>query len=149
MKICYTKERERVLKQTYDQCYYLSSFLNSGRSFLVNRQESKKPHYPFNMFRHRMTRCTLHFRFHLSADWEELWYEHSVPQLRVISPAEGSKNVSYPWLSPLQGRVVFLHRSVHHVLKCMSCHKAIVVTTGRTHFFMIPYILRPSCFGRV
>ena len=81
MKICYTKERERerVLKQTYDQCYYLSSFLNSGRSFLVNRQESKKPHYPFNMFRHRMTRCTLHFRFHLSADWEELWYEHSVP----------------------------------------------------------------------
>ena len=27
------------------------------------------------------------------------------------------------------------HNDVHHVLKCMSCHKAIVVITGRAYCF--------------
>ena len=27
------------------------------------------------------------------------------------------------------------HITVHHVPKCMSCHKAIVVITGRAHCF--------------
>ena len=27
------------------------------------------------------------------------------------------------------------HVTVHHVPKCMSCHKAIVVITGRAHCF--------------
>ena len=27
------------------------------------------------------------------------------------------------------------HGAVHHVPKCMSCHKAIVVITGRAHCF--------------
>ena len=30
--------------------------------------------------------------------------------------------------------------TVHHVPKCMSCHKAIVVIAGRVHCFMITYI---------
>ena len=30
--------------------------------------------------------------------------------------------------------------TVHHVSKCMSCHKAILEITGRAHFFMIAHI---------
>ena len=30
--------------------------------------------------------------------------------------------------------------TVHHVPKCMSCHKAIVVITGRVHYFTITCI---------
>ena len=30
--------------------------------------------------------------------------------------------------------------TVHHVPKCMSCHKVIVVITGRAHCSMITYI---------
>ena len=30
--------------------------------------------------------------------------------------------------------------TVHHVPKCMSCHKAILEITGRAHFFMIAHI---------
>ena len=33
--------------------------------------------------------------------------------------------------------------TIHHVLKCMSCYKAIVVKTGRAHCFHDKYIL---CF---
>ena len=37
--------------------------------------------------------------------------------------------------------------TVHHVPKCMSCHKAIVVITGRAHcFHENKYILPSSCF---
>ena len=37
-----------------------------------------------------------------------------------------------------------------HVPKCMSCHKAIVVITGRAHCFHdCIYILRPSCFCEI
>ena len=32
-----------------------------------------------------------------------------------------------------------------HVPKCMSCHKAIVVISGKTHCFMITCTLCPSC----
>ena len=39
--------------------------------------------------------------------------------------------------------------TVHHVPKCMSCHKAIVVITGGHIFFMIAYILCPSCFCEI
>ena len=40
--------------------------------------------------------------------------------------------------------------TVHHVPKCMSCHKAIVVITGRTHCFHDNiYILRSSCFCEI
>ena len=36
-------------------------------------------------------------------------------------------------------------QTVHNVPKCMSCHKAIVVITGRVHcFFDCIYILHPS-----
>ena len=39
---------------------------------------------------------------------------------------------------------------IHHVPKCMSCHKAIVVITGRAHCFHdYIYILRPSCFCEI
>ena len=42
-----------------------------------------------------------------------------------------------------------VHQTVHHVTKCMSCHKAIVVITGRAHCNMITYILRSSCFCEI
>ena len=39
---------------------------------------------------------------------------------------------------------------VHHVSKCMSCHKYIVVITGRVHCFHdCTYILCPSCFCEI
>ena len=31
------------------------------------------------------------------------WFEHSVSWLRVCLSAEGAKNVSWPWPSPLRG----------------------------------------------
>ena len=47
--------------------------------------------------------------------------------------------------------VVFGHDiQLHHVPKCMSCHKAVVVITGRAHcFHNCIYILHPSCFCEV
>ena len=40
--------------------------------------------------------------------------------------------------------------TVHHVPKCISCHKAIVVITGRTHCFHdCIYILSPPCFCEI
>ena len=40
--------------------------------------------------------------------------------------------------------------TVHHVPKCMSCHKAIVVITGRAHCFHdCIYISRSSCFCEI
>ena len=44
-----------LLGQNCCQCYNLSSFRNYGRGFIVNKQESKEPHFPFNFFRHIMT----------------------------------------------------------------------------------------------
>ena len=42
------------------------------------------------------------------------------------------------------------HTWTHHVPKCMSCHKAIVVITGRAHYFHdYIYILRSSCFCEI
>ena len=41
------------------------------------------------------------------------------------------------------------HMTVHHVPKCMSCHKAIAVITGKHIVFMITYILRSSCFCEI
>ena len=40
-------------------------------------------------------------------------------------------------LSPqwLCGNSCTVGQTVHHVPKCMSCHKAIVVITGRAHCF--------------
>ena len=35
---------------------------------------------------------------------------------------------------------------VHHVSKCMSCHKAIVVTTGRAHCFHDCIYITPILF---
>ena len=43
----------------------------------------------------------------------------------------------------------YIYKTGHHVLKCMSCHKVMVVITGRKHCFLIfmtAYILCPSCF---
>ena len=37
-------------------------------------------------------------------------------------------------------------QTIHHVPKCMSSDKAIVVITGRHNVFMIAYILCPSYF---
>ena len=40
--------------------------------------------------------------------------------------------------------------TVHHVPKCMSCHKVIVVITGLAHCFHDSiYILHPSCFCEI
>ena len=40
--------------------------------------------------------------------------------------------------------------TVYHVPKCMSCHKAIVVITGREHIvFKIAYMLCLSCFCEI
>ena len=45
---------------------------------------------------------------------------------------------------------VATHTLGHHVPKCMSCHKAIVVITGRAHCFHdYIYILRSSCFCEI
>ena len=50
---------------------------------------------------------TFHFAmaqsFFLKFDKDGWWFEHFVSQLRVCLSAEGAKNVSWPWLSPLQG----------------------------------------------
>ena len=35
--------------------------------------------------------------------------------------------------------------TVHHVHACMSCHKAIIVTTGRAHYFLVFIIANISC----
>ena len=35
-------------------------------------------------------------------DWEEWWCEHSMSFLQVFLSVEGAKNVSWPWISPLQ-----------------------------------------------
>ena len=39
--------------------------------------------------------------FGLRVDREGWWFEQSVSQLRVCLLAEGAKNVSWPWLSPV------------------------------------------------
>ena len=40
--------------------------------------------------------------------------------------------------------------TVHRVPKCMGCHKAIVVITGRAHCFHdYTYILRSSCSSEI
>ena len=41
--------------------------------------------------------------FDLRVDKERWWFEHSLSQLRVCLSAEGAKNLSWPWLSPLRG----------------------------------------------
>ena len=41
--------------------------------------------------------------FDLRVDRERWWFEHSVSWLWVCLSAEGAKNVSWPWLSPLRG----------------------------------------------
>ena len=41
--------------------------------------------------------------FYLTVDRERWWFEHSLPQLLVCFSAEGAKNVSWFWLSPLGG----------------------------------------------
>ena len=33
------------------------------------------------------------------------------------------------------GHMMYEHITVHHVPKCMSCHKATAVITGRAHCF--------------
>ena len=42
------------------------------------------------------------------------------------------------WYSPkwLCGNSCHWSHDVHHMWKCMSCHKAIVMITGRAHFFL-------------
>ena len=42
--------------------------------------------------------------FDLRVDIEGWWFEHSVSQLRVCLSAEGTKNVFWPWISPLRGQ---------------------------------------------
>ena len=41
--------------------------------------------------------------FDLRVDREGWWFVHSVSKLRVCLSAEGAKNVSWTWLSPLRG----------------------------------------------
>ena len=41
--------------------------------------------------------------FGLRVDREGWWFERSMSWLRVCLSAEGAKNVSWPWLSPLRG----------------------------------------------
>ena len=46
--------------------------------------------------------------------------------------------------------ISYTDETVHRVPKCMSCHKAIVVITGRAHCFHdYIYILRSSCFCEI
>ena len=40
--------------------------------------------------------------FGLRVNREGWWFEHSMSQLQVCLSAEGAKNVSWPWLSPLR-----------------------------------------------
>ena len=41
--------------------------------------------------------------YSLRVDREGWWFEYSMSQLWVCFSAEGAKNVSRPWLSPLRG----------------------------------------------
>ena len=41
--------------------------------------------------------------FELRVNRKEWWFEPSVSWLQVCLSAEGAKNVSWPWLSPLRG----------------------------------------------
>ena len=62
--------------------------------------------------------------FDLRVARERWWFEHSVSYLRVCLSAEGAKNVSWPWLSPLQGwggltmslTGKFVHMAHHFIL---------------------------------
>ena len=62
--------------------------------------------------------------FGLRFDREGWWFEHSISQLRVGLSAEGAKNFSWPWLSPLQGwgsttmtsTGKFVHMAHHFIL---------------------------------
>ena len=38
--------------------------------------------------------------------------------------------------------------TVHHVPKCMNCHKAIVMISRRAHYFH-GCVLRPCCFCEI
>ena len=62
----------------------------------------------------------------------------------VATHALGHMMYGYTLLVPMNQRVLNKHSlvhwyqqcvTVHHVPKCMSCHKAIVVITGRAHCF--------------
>ena len=65
------------------------------------------------------------------------------------------ENNVLPWVSPkwLCGKSCTWGRDVHHVhhvSKCMICHKAIAMITGMAHYFHdCTYILRPSCFCEI
>ena len=82
--------------------------------------------------------------FDLSVDRQGWWFEHSVSQLgfdyqqRVLNMFPGPG-----YLRPRGSSSLTMAFTVHHVPKCMSCHKAIVVITGRAHCFYdnITYII--------
>ena len=47
------------------------------------------------------------------------------------------------------GDMMYIHH-INHMPRCMSCHKAIVVITGRAHCFHdCTYILHPSYFCEI
>ena len=45
------------------------------------------------------------------------------------------------------GLLIYGCNIVHHVPKCMSCQKGIVVITGGHIVFITAYVLRLSCFS--
>ena len=74
---------------------------------------------------------TLNF-FELSVDSERWWLEHFMPLLRVWLLAEGDKNVSWPWLSPLRGWgsliMAFTDKFVCINLTIFSCYSSTTLT---------------------
>ena len=74
--------------------------------------------------------------FGLRVDSEGWWFEHFMSQFQVDLLAEGAKNVSLPWLSPLQGwssltmtsTSKFVYMSHHLILQQLNPFELMVDT---------------------
>ena len=72
--------------------------------------------------------------FGLKVNREGWWFEHSMSWLQVCLSAEGAKNVSWPWRSPLRGwgslTMAVTGKSVYIWLAISSCSGSIPLTLG-------------------
>ena len=94
-------------------------------------------------------------RAHCFHDYIYIYYAHLASVRFEHSVCRGSLMTTYITLLALlvEHSLVHWYRqcvTVHDVPKCMSCHKTIVVITGRAHCFHdYIYILRSSCFCEI
>ena len=88
--------------------------------------------------------------FGLSVDREGWWFEHSMSQLRVCLSAEGAKNVSQPWLSPLRGwgslnmtstgKFVYIYIYIHTYIHRNMLYIYIIYICTYIYYIYILYI---------